>query len=186
MRAKPQRPEAGGLTAGLGLQAAGSGFGSDGALGPKSSNRGVMHAEILAMARRHSPEGATHGPAPRQELRTTGTGSNPTAPPAGRLNVSEVERTSDLKNYHFRDAQTCSSSAISRSRLATFLRSSRAKPVVSPGDRGRSMTVASSWRFLARVFWASVSSGLRGGPRTGDIALGLVCLARTRVLVRKC
>jgi hypothetical protein len=31
-----------------------------------------------------------------------------------------------------------------------------------PGDRSRSSTRASSPRFFASVFWASVSSGLRG------------------------
>ena len=40
--------------------------------------------------------------------------------------------------------------------------SSRAMPWLSGGDRRRSMTLASSWRFLESVYWSSVSSGLRG------------------------
>ena len=41
--------------------------------------------------------GATHGAAPRQELRTTGIGSNPTAPPARMLNVSELREHRTLR-----------------------------------------------------------------------------------------
>jgi hypothetical protein len=35
-------------------------------------------------------------------------------------------------------------------------------PWLSGGDRKRSIALVSSWRFFASVFWASVSSGLRG------------------------
>ena len=67
--------------------------------------------------------------------------------------------------------RACSSSAISRFRMATFLRSSRAMPWLSGGDRRRSMTLASSSRFFASVFWASVSSGLRGPSKIFRLGL---------------
>jgi hypothetical protein len=52
-----------------------------------------------------------------------------------------------------------SSSAISRSRISTCLRSSRAMPELSPGDRSRSSTRASCSRFLTSARWPSVCSG---------------------------
>ncbi len=117
-----------------------------------------MHAEILAMARRHSLAGATRGPAPRQELRTTGTGSNPTAPPARMLNVSKLREHRTLRTT---TSETRKPAPVQRFPARDWRHSCTAR--VSPGDRRRSMT-------LARVFWASVSSGIglpRAHARTG-------------------
>ena len=60
----------------------------------------------------------------------------------------------------------CPSSAISRSDISCCFSSSRATPGLSPGTRSRSSTRASSSRFLASVFCASVSSGLRGASNS--------------------
>ena len=52
--------------------------------------------------------------------------------------------------------------AISPSKMDCCFLSSRSMPWLSGGDRRRSITLASSWRFFASVFSASVASGLRG------------------------
>jgi hypothetical protein len=54
-----------------------------------------------------------------------------------------------------REAGPYSSSAISRSKITTCFRSSRAMPACNPGVRNR----ASSSRFLTRARWRSVCSG---------------------------
>ena len=50
------------------------------------------------------------------------------------------------------------------SRIATCFLGSAMPPGADSGDRSCSSTRADSSRFFAIVFWASVSSGVRGGP----------------------
>ena len=70
--------------------------------------------------------GTTLGPAPCQN--TNWYWFEPNGTPSKKVICFRVERTSDHKNYHFGDAQICSNSVISRSRIATCRRSSCAKP----------------------------------------------------------
>ena len=91
--------------------------------------------------------------------------------PAGQLDPDERTERDDAGAIQ-RPIRACSNSAISRSRMATCFRSSRAMPWRSPGVFSSSRTPASSSRFLTSTSLALRRLGLFEDPP----ALGIVAL----------